>query len=674
MKILQSIPYPTYTTAERDALVGVLVNYKINNSDTGLVEEWNGSAWVSGVASVESADVLLTTVPSGSTASNADEAFIELYGNKVDKITDPTVGRVWVSNADGNPQESISVNDINWSQYDQIGEIINEQFNDLTNWVNIGGLASFNVSGGQLLSSGGNNSILNYLRFDGYGKSSIETFTQTIKIIPPTATASTYGFGILIKSESSFYTDRLYCFKVSLLNDSSFGKISLITDAGTFETSLNGLPISTDQHLFKLIRTEGSLFASLTNLVTKKSSLLKVNTSSLYPFINEKPHAFKFSLVQFGGNNTFDDFVVECNDRQNADLLFVGDSITRGLTTNDISDRWCEIISQTTGKTISVNAAEGNLVEDINVNEIISYNAQKIVLFIGTNNIANNQSATLTVDKLESLINNLTGYTIGVNLFILNALPRNSYQTQIIAYNTELISRFPNIIDVFTIFNGHFESGNATYSIDGTHPNYDGANMLAAYLIGQLNISVNPKYIIKNRVLNYTEDRKLLITNKKLAGRRPRYLVDIIDESTNAQLGISSAPSGGMVLSSNAAGTGVVCAGCYYNGTSFIATHTSATVHFQYNDTIYINANSGLIVGNTFTPTLIGTINSTGQFIGGNGSPSARAHIGAGTASVAQMKLEVSVDKTSPANGDLWFDGTNLKMRIEGVTKTFTMT
>ena len=48
MKILQSIPYPTYTTAQRDALVGVLVNYKINNSDTGLVEEWNGSTWVSG--------------------------------------------------------------------------------------------------------------------------------------------------------------------------------------------------------------------------------------------------------------------------------------------------------------------------------------------------------------------------------------------------------------------------------------------------------------------------------------------------------------------------------------------------------------------------------------------------------------------------------------------------
>ena len=45
-KILQSIPYPTYTTAERDLLVGVLKNTYINNSDTGKVEEFDGSIWI----------------------------------------------------------------------------------------------------------------------------------------------------------------------------------------------------------------------------------------------------------------------------------------------------------------------------------------------------------------------------------------------------------------------------------------------------------------------------------------------------------------------------------------------------------------------------------------------------------------------------------------------------
>ena len=44
-KILQSIPYPTYSTVDRDLLTNVLLNTKINNSDTGKVEEWNGTSW-----------------------------------------------------------------------------------------------------------------------------------------------------------------------------------------------------------------------------------------------------------------------------------------------------------------------------------------------------------------------------------------------------------------------------------------------------------------------------------------------------------------------------------------------------------------------------------------------------------------------------------------------------
>ena len=92
MKILQSIPYPTYTTAQRDALVDVLNNFKINNVDTGKVEEWDGSAWTeqgSG-GTVASANVTLSTVPIGSTATNVDEAIIELYSTGRNQITTAT--------------------------------------------------------------------------------------------------------------------------------------------------------------------------------------------------------------------------------------------------------------------------------------------------------------------------------------------------------------------------------------------------------------------------------------------------------------------------------------------------------------------------------------------------------------------------------------------------------
>lgn len=44
-KILQSVPYPTYSSSERDGLEGIQKNYKINNSTTGDVETWTGSEW-----------------------------------------------------------------------------------------------------------------------------------------------------------------------------------------------------------------------------------------------------------------------------------------------------------------------------------------------------------------------------------------------------------------------------------------------------------------------------------------------------------------------------------------------------------------------------------------------------------------------------------------------------
>lgn len=87
MKILQSIPYPTYTTVERDALTGVLDNFKINNSTTNRVEEWDGSAWISGVAA---SNVSLTPV-AGFVADDVQEFAGEVANRMlVNTAEDPT--------------------------------------------------------------------------------------------------------------------------------------------------------------------------------------------------------------------------------------------------------------------------------------------------------------------------------------------------------------------------------------------------------------------------------------------------------------------------------------------------------------------------------------------------------------------------------------------------------
>jgi hypothetical protein len=48
-------------------------------------------------------------------------------------------------------------------------------------------------------------------------------------------------------------------------------------------------------------------------------------------------------------------------------------------------------------------------------------------------------------------------------------------------------------------------------------------------------------------------------------------------------------------------------------------------------------------------------------------------NVAAGTTAKSQINLASSTAPTSPVNGDIWFDGTDLKMRIGGVTKTFTL-
>jgi len=48
--------------------------------------------------------------------------------------------------------------------------------------------------------------------------------------------------------------------------------------------------------------------------------------------------------------------------------------------------------------------------------------------------------------------------------------------------------------------------------------------------------------------------------------------------------------------------------------------------------------------------------------------------LGAATTAKASLRIPSGTAPTSPVNGDIWFDGTNIKMQIGGVTKTFTLT
>lgn len=66
-------------------------------------------------------------------------------------------------------------------------------------------------------------------------------------------------------------------------------------------------------------------------------------------------------------------------------------------------------------------------------------------------------------------------------------------------------------------------------------------------------------------------------------------------------------------------------------------------------------------------------VTANGISIGVSTNAPTRMYIQPSTTSLSQIRLIAGVAPSSPNNGDLWFDGTNLKMQISGVTKTFTL-
>ncbi len=77
-----------------------------------------------------------------------------------------------------------------------------------------------------------------------------------------------------------------------------------------------------------------------------------------------------------------------------------------------------------------------------------------------------------------------------------------------------------------------------------------------------------------------------------------------------------------------------------------------------------VDQDNSLSLGAAANPWLIGL---------NNGTPTAWLHLMASTTAAASLRMPSGVAPTTPNNGDIWFDGTDIKMRIGGVTKVFTL-
>lgn len=85
-----------------------------------------------------------------------------------------------------------------------------------------------------------------------------------------------------------------------------------------------------------------------------------------------------------------------------------------------------------------------------------------------------------------------------------------------------------------------------------------------------------------------------------------------------------------------------------------------------------------LVQNGVFTPLTLqttGAVNVEGKMFHGSTAttPTAFVDIAAGVAANAQLRLRSGVAPTTPNDGDIWYDGTNLKMQVGATLKTFTL-
>lgn len=558
--------------------------------------------------------------------------------------------------------------------YLEIGEIINENFNDISDWTNTGS-GSFSVSSNALSISGGDTTLANYLRYDGYGNCSAQKFTAKMSITPATAGASTYGIGFMLIAYGGSSNVYRICIRAHFESGADFGKLEFITNNGSVAISTNGLTASTNLHSFIIQKSDNDISAILINEVTKKKSVLTVNLSNSHPVTTLVPPGYRFGIVSHGGSHIIDNFTVKIHDKKQVDFLAVGDSITAGFFSVAFTERWPEQISEATGKTYGINATGSLLIDGVNANEVLSYQAQTIILLIGSNNVSISDSAATIRSKLAALISSLTGYTVGTNLFICTLLPRITFVSQINAVNADIFADYTSgVIDLNSPFSGSFETALSLYSIDGIHPNFAAQKIIAVNIISALNYPLLNNRLTYLPSVKYSDNHKVMISNSKLRGYRPDSLLELISDETN-HLHISAlAGDGGLYILSNQPGTSAFCAGATLINGQWIAKYTTAVIFLLYNGEVRIYSNSGLTIGNSFTPTIISTISVTGTFAGGATAPAARVHVAAGTTAIPQMRLVSGVAPSSPTDGDLWFDGTGIKIRISGVTRTINVT
>lgn len=267
-----------------------------------------------------------------------------------------------------------------------------------------------------------------------------------------------------------------------------------------------------------------------------------------------------------------------------------------------------------------------------------------------------------------------------------------------------------------TITSGVTDHGDLTGLGDNDHPQYYLASNVSAYgasLVAAVNAATARTLLELGSMAVATEANYLLVDGTRASTGRQVFsagittgIVRVPSNSTTA--GQWQDASGTAVVTVDTMNRGVIISNWLRNATGSISQYSApSTVNqFLFSSNGFFDANAAVwyaldatlpgwrcdMASHTSSNSDIFTVfhrnagaaaNSWAQYLAvfGSGNMALGAHVATALLDLAasnttrsSLRLRSGVAPTSPNNGDIWFDGTNLKIQIAGVTKTFTVT
>lgn len=293
--------------------------------------------------------------------------------------------------------------------------------------------------------------------------------------------------GIGIKLQPFGGSGKNYAFR--LMCNGNPGRLDILFDNAETNQVPSGsyLAIATgDKVRLKVSLFKNVAFFQCNNLTTgKKNFATKTFPIDLAQTLWQ-PARFQAGITLFTGTFDVTKFEVISNSKKNADILFLGDSLTVGYNNVDYDDVWREQVAKNLFKKIAVMAGQGNSTQDTLdvLPEVIAATPKNVVMMIGQNDINQSVAMATVQANIQSIVNQLT--TAGINVVLLANIPAGTTTQKSLA--DWILATYPaNSIDCYYPFllNTSTTTANTAFLASG-HWTPAGNDAAAQILINEL--------------------------------------------------------------------------------------------------------------------------------------------------------------------------------------------